>query len=175
MTAMPGRETEYTCSMPAMRDSTCSAGRVTSASTSLVDAPGKGTKTFAMVTLICGSSSRGVIKVAPMPSNSAISAIRGVREFLRKYSAMRPEMPTITSQLTAIVDFDAKTQRRGLERRSLWSGLSVHRSGLLGVFAFSCVCVLAACYLSFSFMMPNALSTIFSNTCSLVPFLILRM
>ena len=36
-----------------------------------------------------------------------------------KYSAMRPEMPTITSQLTAIVDFDVKTQRRGLERRSL--------------------------------------------------------
>jgi hypothetical protein len=90
---MPGRDTEYTCSMPAMRDSTCSAGRATNASTSLAAAPGKGTKTLAMVTLICGSSSRGVINVAPMPSSSAIRAIKGVREFLRKYSAMRPETP----------------------------------------------------------------------------------
>jgi hypothetical protein len=81
-----------------MRDNTCSAGLATRASTSLADAPGKGTKTLAMVTLICGSSSRGVTSVAPMPSSSAINAISGVREFLRKYSAMRPEMPTVTSE-----------------------------------------------------------------------------
>gem|GEM_PF-5617846 len=52
MTAMPGRETEYTCSMPAMRESTCSAGRATRFSTSRAEAPGKGMKTLAIVTLI---------------------------------------------------------------------------------------------------------------------------
>ena len=54
--------------MPDMRASTCSAGRATSASTSLAEAPGNGMNTFAMVTLICGSSSRGVTSTAKAPS-----------------------------------------------------------------------------------------------------------
>ncbi len=75
---MPGRDTEYTCSMPEMRESTCSAGRATRDSTSLADAPGNGMNTFAMVTLICGSSSRGVTSTANKPSRKAMSAISGV-------------------------------------------------------------------------------------------------
>ena len=43
-TAMPGRDTEYTCSMPVICASTCSAGVATSASTSRAEAPGNGTK-----------------------------------------------------------------------------------------------------------------------------------
>ena len=43
-TARPGRETDITCSMPAICDSTCSAGVATICSTSRTDAPGKGMK-----------------------------------------------------------------------------------------------------------------------------------
>ena len=64
--------------MPAICDSTCSAGVATSASTSLAEAPGNGTNTLAMVTLICGSSSRGVTSTANRPSRKATSAISGV-------------------------------------------------------------------------------------------------
>ena len=46
--------------MPSIWESTCSAGVETSDSTSFTEAPGNGMKTFAIVTLICGSSSRGV-------------------------------------------------------------------------------------------------------------------
>jgi len=51
-TAMPGRATEYVCSMPAIWDSTCSAGRATMFCTSALAAPGNGIRTLAMVTLI---------------------------------------------------------------------------------------------------------------------------
>ena len=82
-----------------MRESTCSAGVVTSDSTSLADAPGNGISTFAMVTLICGSSSRGVTSTANTPSSSAISAISGVICECRKILLMRPEMPMVSSWL----------------------------------------------------------------------------
>ncbi|MBV6410514.1 MAG: hypothetical protein GAKPKEKM_01330 [Rhodocyclaceae bacterium] len=95
MTAMPGRETEYTCSMPAMRESTCSAGRATRFSTSRAEAPGKGTKTLAIVTLICGSSSRGVTSTAKRPSRKAISAMSGVICERWNRAAIFPEMPML--------------------------------------------------------------------------------
>ena len=78
ITARPGRETDITCSMPAICDSTCSAGVATICSTSRTDAPGNGISTLAMVTLICGSSSRGVTSTANAPSSSATSASSGV-------------------------------------------------------------------------------------------------
>jgi hypothetical protein len=81
------------CSMPAICDSTCSAGVATSASTSRAEAPGKGMNTLAMVTLICGSSSRGVTMMANRPSSAAISAISGVSWDVRKKRAVRPESP----------------------------------------------------------------------------------
>ena len=64
--------------MPAICDSTCSAGVATICSTSRTDAPGNGISTLAIVTLICGSSSRGVTSTAKMPSSSATSASSGV-------------------------------------------------------------------------------------------------
>ena len=76
-----------------MRENTCSAGVATRFSTSLADAPGKGTKTLAMVTSICGSSSRGVISVAKMPINKATKASRGVICDAWKALAVRPEIP----------------------------------------------------------------------------------
>ena len=92
-TAMPGRETDITCSTSAICPKTCSAGVATMRSTSLADAPGKGINTFAMVTLICGSSSRGVTITANTPSNNATNANKGVICALRKNAAMRPEIP----------------------------------------------------------------------------------
>ncbi len=77
-TAMPGRETEYTWSMPAMRETTCSAGVATMLSTSWTDAPGKGMNTFAIVTLICGSSSFGVTSTANRPRRNSTRASSGV-------------------------------------------------------------------------------------------------
>ncbi len=50
----------------------------TSDSTSCDEAPGNGTNTLAIVTLICGSSSRGVTITANSPSSNATSAISGV-------------------------------------------------------------------------------------------------
>ena len=81
--------------MPAICDSTCSAGVATSDSTSRADAPGKGMNTLAMVTLICGSSSRGVTMMAKRPSSAAISAISGVSCEVRKNRAVRPESPMV--------------------------------------------------------------------------------
>ncbi len=75
---MPGCETLLTCSTPSICESTCSAGVAISCSTSATDAPGKGTMTLAMVTSICGSSSRGVTNTANSPSSSASSASSGV-------------------------------------------------------------------------------------------------
>ncbi len=91
--ACPGRDTDQTCSRPWICESTCSAGMATSCSTSAADAPGNGTKTLAIVTSICGSSSRGVTTTANRPSISAISATSGVSRECRKKPAMRPEMP----------------------------------------------------------------------------------
>ncbi len=95
-TAMPGRETDITCSTPAIRDSTCSAGVVTICSTSRTAAPGKGIITLAMVTSICGSSSRGVTITAKMPSSRATSASSGVIWARWKKPAMRPETPMVS-------------------------------------------------------------------------------
>ena len=78
ITAMPGRESDITCSIPAICASTCSAGIATICSTSATLAPGNGISTFAMVTSICGSSSRGVTSTANAPSSKAISANKGV-------------------------------------------------------------------------------------------------
>ena len=69
-TATPGFEIDMTCSTPVIWPSTCSAGVATICSTSRTDAPGKGTNTLAIVTLICGSSSRGVTSTAKTPSSS---------------------------------------------------------------------------------------------------------
>ena len=63
-TASPGRDTDITCSTPAICASTCSAGPATICSTSRTAAPGNGISTLAIVTSICGSSSRGVTSTA---------------------------------------------------------------------------------------------------------------
>ena len=94
-TAMPGCETDITCSTPAICDSTCSPGVATICSTSRTEAPGNGTSTLAMVTLICGSSSRGVTSTANMPSSKATSASSGVICALWNSAAMRPEIPIL--------------------------------------------------------------------------------
>jgi hypothetical protein len=78
-----------------MRENTCSAGRATRFSTSAADAPGKGMKTLAIVTLICGSSSRGVTSTAKRPSRKAISAMSGVICERWNSSAIFPEMPIV--------------------------------------------------------------------------------
>ena len=93
ITASPGRDSDITCSMPAICDSTCSAGVATICSTSRADAPGNGISTLAIVTLICGSSSRGVTSTANTPSSSATSASSGVICADWNKPAMRPEMP----------------------------------------------------------------------------------
>jgi len=77
-TAMPGRDTEKTCSIPLISEKTCSAGPATRCSTSLAEAPGKGMKMSAKVTLICGSSSRGVTRIANNPSSRPTMASSGV-------------------------------------------------------------------------------------------------
>ena len=92
--AIPGVDAEYTCSTPSISETICSAGVVTSDSTSRADAPGYGMKTLAKVTLICGSSSRGVTSTANRPSNRPASARSGVISVARKARAMRPEMPS---------------------------------------------------------------------------------
>jgi hypothetical protein len=60
----------------------------------LAEAPGQATITSAMVTSICGSSSRGVTSVAKTPSRKATSASSGVIRESWKAAAMRPEMPS---------------------------------------------------------------------------------
>ena len=65
--------------------------------TSFAEAPGKGMNTLAMVTLICGSSSRGVTRMANRPKSAAISAISGVSWDVRKKRAIRPESPMAVS------------------------------------------------------------------------------
>ena len=102
MMATPGRETEKTCSTPAILDNTCSAGMATICSTSRTDAPGNGAITLAMVTLICGSSSRGVTITANTPSKNATSASKGVICALWKAAAMRPEIPIFGSLMGSL-------------------------------------------------------------------------
>ena len=58
--------------------------------TSALLAPGNGISTLAMVTLICGSSSRGVTSTANRPSSRATSASSGVMALDWKAAAMRP-------------------------------------------------------------------------------------
>ena len=94
ITASPGRESDITCSTPAICDSTCSAGVATICSTSRTEAPGKGTSTLAIVRSICGSSSRGATITAKAPSSSATSASRGVIRADWKKAAIRPETPS---------------------------------------------------------------------------------
>jgi hypothetical protein len=48
---------------------------------------------LAMVTSICGSSSRGVINTATRPSRKPAIASTGVSGFATKALASRPEMP----------------------------------------------------------------------------------
>ena len=83
--------------MPAIWLSTCSAGRATMFCTFSLLAPGKGISTFAIVTLICGSSSRGVTSTANRPSNRATSASSGVRALDWKAAAMRPDSPRFSA------------------------------------------------------------------------------
>ncbi len=92
-TDRPGREAEYMCSTPSISERTCSADVVTSCSTSLALAPGKGTKTLAKVTSICGSSSRGVTATAKRPSRKPVRASNGVISESRNLPAMVPEIP----------------------------------------------------------------------------------
>src|SRR5512138_3395529 len=92
-TTTPGRETDITCSTPVIWLSACSAGVVTICSTSRTDAPANGTNTLAIVTLICGSSSRGVTSRATTPSSRMTSASSGVICALWKYATMRPDGP----------------------------------------------------------------------------------
>ena len=52
--------------------------------------------TLAMVTLICGSSSRGVTSTANRPSSSATSASSGVMALAWKARATEPEKPSFS-------------------------------------------------------------------------------
>src|SRR5690606_31599387 len=97
--------------------STCSAGIAASASTSFAAAPGNGTKTFAMVTLIWGSSSRGVTATANSPSRNATSACSGVSCACWEKRAMRPEMPMAGSALHPGLDGIEGNALAGLEAR----------------------------------------------------------
>ena len=96
ISAWPGRDTDQTCSSPGICESTCSAGIAISVSTSFADAPGNATKTLAIVTSICGSSSRGVTITANAPAITSTIAISGVSCDERKKRAMRPETPSPT-------------------------------------------------------------------------------
>jgi hypothetical protein len=74
--------------------STCSIGSAIRLSTSAALAPGNGMMTLAIVTSICGSSSRGVTITANRPSNIPASASSGVSWLVRKNWATRPENPS---------------------------------------------------------------------------------
>ena len=100
---MPGRATEYVCSMPAIWLRTCSAGRATMFCTSSLLAPGKAISTLAIVTLICGSSSRGVTITAKRPSSNATSARSGVIALSWNVAAMRPEIPSFSVVVVCII------------------------------------------------------------------------
>ena len=80
--------------MPEISDSTCSAGELTSCSTSDTEAPGNGMNTLAKVTLICGSSSFGVTRIANRPSRMPTRASSGVISENRNFFASAPEKPS---------------------------------------------------------------------------------
>src|SRR5487761_2417242 len=85
--------------MPLISASFCSSGNATRFSTSRTLAPANGTITLATVTSICGSSSRGVMISAVMPSSSPASASRGVICEAWNARAIRPEMPSLTGSV----------------------------------------------------------------------------
>src|SRR3970282_2484564 len=93
-TAIPGRLIEYTCLTPSISSSFCSSGVLTSCSTSRALAPTNGTDTFAVVTAICGSSSRGVISTATSPSSRPMIARTGVSGLDWNAAARRPDKPS---------------------------------------------------------------------------------
>ncbi|AEP31467.1 hypothetical protein GNIT_3373 [Glaciecola nitratireducens FR1064] len=66
-------------------------GVVTKLATSFADAPAKGIKTLAMVTSICGSSSRGVTSAAKTPNIKPNSANKAVNCERDAPSAIAPE------------------------------------------------------------------------------------
>src|SRR5690606_14420898 len=61
-----------------------------------------GTITLAMVTSICGSSSRGVTRVAARPSNRPARASTGVSGLAWKARARRPDRPRRGSAIAAL-------------------------------------------------------------------------
>ena len=68
-------------------------GRVTRFSTSAAEAPGRATITSIIGTLICGSSSRGSIRIAKRPSSREATTIIGVSFELMNIAARRPAKP----------------------------------------------------------------------------------
>ena len=106
--------------MPAICPSTCSAGRATMCCTSALPAPGKGISTLAIVTLICGSSSRGVTSTANSPSSSATSASSGVSAWSWKVRARRPDTPRGAATPAPLGSLDALMAelRRQASRRT---------------------------------------------------------
>ncbi len=97
------------CFKPFISERTCSAGVLTRFSTSSALAPGKGMNILANVTLICGSSSRGVTITAKKPSNKPTNANNGVISVKRKVLAILPEIPiffSLSFVATALEDED---------------------------------------------------------------------
>ena len=84
------------CFTPEISASTFSIGVATRFSTCCALAPGNGTMTLAIVTLICGSSSRGVTSTANKPSSSAVSPSSGVSSLSRNSRASRPLKPSFS-------------------------------------------------------------------------------
>src|SRR5262252_10274382 len=80
--------------MPLICETTCSAGTVIRWCTSSVEAAGNGMNTFAIVTLICGSSSFGMTNPANTPRSSPKTASNGVRRDVRNVRAIRPDTPS---------------------------------------------------------------------------------
>ena len=79
---------------------------------------------LAIVTLICGSSSRGVTMTAKRPSSKAMSPSSGVSWLSRKYAAIRPLMPSFSVMLRGrLASLHARS--RGIER----DGVSRHQTG----------------------------------------------
>ena len=96
---MPGWLMEYTYSTPGTSRSSRSMGIVARCCTSAGVAPGMRTKTSSMGTTICGSSSRGVIRMAKAPASSAPAMNSGVSLELMKACATRPAMRSGVSRL----------------------------------------------------------------------------
>ncbi len=78
-------------------------GTVARCCTSCGDAPGICTNTSSMGTTICGSSSRGVIRIAKAPASSAPAMNSGVSFELMKVRAISPAMRSGVFPSAAIV------------------------------------------------------------------------